>query len=196
MTHPMVVRVAIVHALQLPMAALPRLDVAPLAVVRLSRHGSRWQPPSSPHRRSDRVRNAGRKGDRPGRAGPPAVLRELLGQGAAPTTRPTAIPGAAQSAAFSGATARLPGRGAPPGGRPPANPGGGRGRWLRDFDLCESPTVSALPLAPGRPAARTRGGGGGAARRLAGDGVATVVLVEGVSDRSAVEALAGGVAAT
>ncbi|MEV4845955.1 histidine phosphatase family protein [Micromonospora matsumotoense] len=42
-THPMVVRVAIVHALQLPMAALPRLDVAPLAVVRLSRHGSRWQ---------------------------------------------------------------------------------------------------------------------------------------------------------
>ncbi|MFY1584901.1 histidine phosphatase family protein [Micromonospora sp. WMMD734] len=42
-THPMVVRVAIVHALGLPMAALPRLDVAPLAVVRLSRYGQRWQ---------------------------------------------------------------------------------------------------------------------------------------------------------
>jgi broad specificity phosphatase PhoE len=42
-THPMVVRVAVVHALRLPTAALTRLDVAPLAVVRLSRHGSRWQ---------------------------------------------------------------------------------------------------------------------------------------------------------
>ncbi|MEV4828438.1 histidine phosphatase family protein [Micromonospora sp. NPDC049257] len=42
-THPMVVRVAIVHALRLPTAVLPRLDVAPLAVVRLSRHGSRWR---------------------------------------------------------------------------------------------------------------------------------------------------------
>ncbi|MFI9638810.1 histidine phosphatase family protein [Micromonospora sp. NPDC051925] len=42
-THPMVIRVAIGHALRLPMAALPRLDVAPLAVVRLSRYGSRWQ---------------------------------------------------------------------------------------------------------------------------------------------------------
>lgn len=42
-THPMVVRVAVVHALDLPMAALPRLDVVPLAVVRLSRYGPRWQ---------------------------------------------------------------------------------------------------------------------------------------------------------
>ncbi|SCG38222.1 histidine phosphatase family protein [Micromonospora rifamycinica] len=42
-THPMVVRVAVGHVLQLPTAALFRLDVAPLAVVRLSRYGSRWQ---------------------------------------------------------------------------------------------------------------------------------------------------------
>ncbi|RGC66978.1 Phosphoserine phosphatase 1 [Micromonospora sp. MW-13] len=42
-THPMVIRVAITHALGLPVAAAWRLDVAPLAVIRLSGHGSRWQ---------------------------------------------------------------------------------------------------------------------------------------------------------
>ncbi|WP_328346396.1 histidine phosphatase family protein [Micromonospora sp. NBC_00421] len=50
-THPMVVRVAIGHALRLPTATLPRLDVAPLAVVRLSRYGSRWQLQFGHHQR-------------------------------------------------------------------------------------------------------------------------------------------------
>ncbi|MBQ0905551.1 histidine phosphatase family protein [Micromonospora sp. U21] len=42
-THPMVIRVAVVHALGLPMAVFRQLDVEPLAMVRLTGHGSRWQ---------------------------------------------------------------------------------------------------------------------------------------------------------
>ncbi|MET8526002.1 histidine phosphatase family protein [Micromonospora sp. NPDC005172] len=50
-THPLVVRVALVHALDLPLATYRQFDVAPLAIVRLTDHGRRWQlrlsaPPS------------------------------------------------------------------------------------------------------------------------------------------------------
>lgn len=42
-THPLVIRVALVHALDLPLATYRQFDVAPLAVVRLTGHGPRWQ---------------------------------------------------------------------------------------------------------------------------------------------------------
>ncbi|MEK8106021.1 histidine phosphatase family protein [Micromonospora sp. M12] len=42
-THPLVIRVAIVHALDLPMTAYRQVDVEPLAVVRLTSQGARWQ---------------------------------------------------------------------------------------------------------------------------------------------------------
>jgi broad specificity phosphatase PhoE len=42
-THPLVIRVALVHALDLPLGAYRQFDVAPLAVVRLTDHGPRWQ---------------------------------------------------------------------------------------------------------------------------------------------------------
>ncbi|MEU8184290.1 histidine phosphatase family protein [Micromonospora sp. NPDC049047] len=41
--HPLVIRVAVVHALGLPMATYRHLDVEPLAVVRLTSPGTRWQ---------------------------------------------------------------------------------------------------------------------------------------------------------
>ncbi|MEU5783524.1 histidine phosphatase family protein [Micromonospora lupini] len=51
-THPLVIRVAVVHALDLPLATYRQLDVEPLAIVRLTDHGRRWQlrlsaPPGS-----------------------------------------------------------------------------------------------------------------------------------------------------
>ncbi|MEV4122329.1 histidine phosphatase family protein [Micromonospora sp. NPDC049645] len=42
-THPLVIRVAVVHALDLPTATYRRVDVEPLAVVRLTAQGGRWQ---------------------------------------------------------------------------------------------------------------------------------------------------------
>ncbi|MET7818956.1 histidine phosphatase family protein [Micromonospora zamorensis] len=42
-THPLVIRVAVVHALGLPMATYRQLDVEPLAIVRLTSQGTRWQ---------------------------------------------------------------------------------------------------------------------------------------------------------
>ncbi|MGI5521354.1 histidine phosphatase family protein [Micromonospora sp. CA-259024] len=42
-THPLVIRVAVVHALDLPMAAYRQVDVEPLAIVRLTSQGARWQ---------------------------------------------------------------------------------------------------------------------------------------------------------
>ncbi|MFI5925765.1 histidine phosphatase family protein [Micromonospora sp. NPDC051543] len=42
-THPLVIRVALVHALDLPLATYRQFDVAPLAIVRLTGHGPRWQ---------------------------------------------------------------------------------------------------------------------------------------------------------
>ena len=42
-THPLVIRVALVHALGLPMATYRQFDVAPLAIVRLTGQGPRWQ---------------------------------------------------------------------------------------------------------------------------------------------------------
>ncbi|MET7376291.1 histidine phosphatase family protein [Micromonospora arida] len=42
-THPLVIRVAVVHALGLPMATYQQVDVEPLAVVRLTSRGARWQ---------------------------------------------------------------------------------------------------------------------------------------------------------
>ncbi|KAB1948747.1 histidine phosphatase family protein [Micromonospora sp. ALFpr18c] len=42
-THPLVIRVAVVHALGLPTATYRQVDVEPLAVVRLTDHGARWQ---------------------------------------------------------------------------------------------------------------------------------------------------------
>lgn len=42
-THPLVIRVALVHALDLPLATYRELDVEPLAVVRLTGHGPRWR---------------------------------------------------------------------------------------------------------------------------------------------------------
>ncbi|MGV9212878.1 histidine phosphatase family protein [Micromonospora sp. RB23] len=42
-THPLVIRVALVHALGLPLATYRQFDVAPLAVVRLTGHGAHWQ---------------------------------------------------------------------------------------------------------------------------------------------------------
>ncbi|MEW2144616.1 histidine phosphatase family protein [Micromonospora vinacea] len=42
-THPLVIRVAVVHALGLPTATYRQLDVEPLAVVRLTSQGTRWQ---------------------------------------------------------------------------------------------------------------------------------------------------------
>ncbi|MFY1614833.1 histidine phosphatase family protein [Micromonospora sp. WMMD736] len=42
-THPLVIRVALVHALDLPLATYRLFDVAPLAVVRLTGHGPHWQ---------------------------------------------------------------------------------------------------------------------------------------------------------
>ncbi|MDG4838797.1 histidine phosphatase family protein [Micromonospora sp. WMMD967] len=41
-THPLVIRVAVVHALGLPLATYRQVDVEPLAVVRLTSQGSRW----------------------------------------------------------------------------------------------------------------------------------------------------------
>ncbi|MEU7846729.1 histidine phosphatase family protein [Micromonospora parva] len=42
-THPLVIRVAVVHALGLPTAAYRQVDVEPLAIVRLTSQGTRWQ---------------------------------------------------------------------------------------------------------------------------------------------------------
>ncbi|MCG5442073.1 histidine phosphatase family protein [Micromonospora sp. NIE79] len=42
-THLLVIRVAVVHALGLPMATYRQVDVEPLAVVRLTSQGARWQ---------------------------------------------------------------------------------------------------------------------------------------------------------
>ncbi|MET8306722.1 histidine phosphatase family protein [Micromonospora sp. NPDC005173] len=42
-THPIVLRVAIVHALDLPLATFRQLDVEPLAIVRLTGDGARWR---------------------------------------------------------------------------------------------------------------------------------------------------------
>ncbi|MEV1015938.1 MULTISPECIES: histidine phosphatase family protein [unclassified Micromonospora] len=42
-THPLVIRVALVHALDLPLATYRQFDVAPLAIVRLTGHGPSWQ---------------------------------------------------------------------------------------------------------------------------------------------------------
>ncbi|MEU4532714.1 histidine phosphatase family protein [Micromonospora ureilytica] len=42
-THPLVIRVAVVHALGLPTATYRQVDVEPLAVVRLTSQGTRWQ---------------------------------------------------------------------------------------------------------------------------------------------------------
>jgi broad specificity phosphatase PhoE len=54
-THPLVIRVALVHALDLPLATYRQVDVAPLAIVRLTDHGQRWQLRLSvpPHPRAD-----------------------------------------------------------------------------------------------------------------------------------------------
>ncbi|MDG4780966.1 histidine phosphatase family protein [Micromonospora sp. WMMD961] len=40
--HPLVIRVAVVHALDLPLATYRQVDVEPLAIVRLTGRGSRW----------------------------------------------------------------------------------------------------------------------------------------------------------
>ncbi|MEU1361169.1 histidine phosphatase family protein [Micromonospora zamorensis] len=42
-THPLVIRVAVVHALDLPLATYRQVDVEPLAIVRLTGRGARWQ---------------------------------------------------------------------------------------------------------------------------------------------------------
>ncbi|MGC4769120.1 histidine phosphatase family protein [Micromonospora sp. DT44] len=42
-THPLVIRVALVHALDLPLATYRQFDVAPLAIVRLTGQGPRWR---------------------------------------------------------------------------------------------------------------------------------------------------------
>ncbi|WP_433269698.1 histidine phosphatase family protein [Micromonospora vinacea] len=42
-THPLVIRVAVVHALGLPTATYRQVDVEPLAVVRLTSRGAGWQ---------------------------------------------------------------------------------------------------------------------------------------------------------
>ncbi|MCG5468551.1 histidine phosphatase family protein [Micromonospora sp. LAH09] len=42
-THPLVIRLAVVHALDLPLATYRQVDVEPLAVVRLTGRGERWQ---------------------------------------------------------------------------------------------------------------------------------------------------------
>ncbi|MEU1590395.1 histidine phosphatase family protein [Micromonospora sp. NPDC005710] len=41
-THPLVIRVAVVHALGLPTAVYRQVDVEPLAIVRLTGQGTRW----------------------------------------------------------------------------------------------------------------------------------------------------------
>ncbi|MFF5056113.1 histidine phosphatase family protein [Micromonospora sp. NPDC000663] len=41
-THPLVIRVAVVHALGLPVETYRQVDVEPLAIVRLTDHGPRW----------------------------------------------------------------------------------------------------------------------------------------------------------
>ncbi|MBQ0993706.1 histidine phosphatase family protein, partial [Micromonospora sp. H61] len=43
LTHPLVIRVAVVHALGLPTATYRQVDVEPLSVVRLTSQGTRWQ---------------------------------------------------------------------------------------------------------------------------------------------------------
>ncbi|MET8203424.1 histidine phosphatase family protein [Micromonospora taraxaci] len=40
--HPLVIRVAVVHALDLPLATYRQVDVEPLAIVRLTGRGARW----------------------------------------------------------------------------------------------------------------------------------------------------------
>ncbi|WP_410812707.1 histidine phosphatase family protein [Micromonospora sp. 067-2] len=42
-THPILLRVAVVHALDLPLVTYRQLDVEPLAIVRLTNRGSGWQ---------------------------------------------------------------------------------------------------------------------------------------------------------
>ncbi|MFG1914870.1 histidine phosphatase family protein [Micromonospora sp. NPDC048898] len=42
-THPLVIRVAVVHALDLPLGTYRQVDVEPLAIVRLTSQGTRWQ---------------------------------------------------------------------------------------------------------------------------------------------------------
>ncbi|MGC5285015.1 histidine phosphatase family protein [Micromonospora sp. DT231] len=41
-THPLVLRVAVVHALDLPVSTYRQVDVEPLAIVRLTSQGTRW----------------------------------------------------------------------------------------------------------------------------------------------------------
>ncbi|MET7670862.1 histidine phosphatase family protein [Micromonospora luteifusca] len=41
--HPLVIRIAVVHALDLPIATYQQLDVEPLAIIRLTSRGGRWQ---------------------------------------------------------------------------------------------------------------------------------------------------------
>ena len=41
-THAAVIRAAIVHAIGATSASMPRIDIAPLSVARLSGHGDRW----------------------------------------------------------------------------------------------------------------------------------------------------------
>ncbi|MCZ7373826.1 histidine phosphatase family protein [Micromonospora sp. WMMC250] len=40
--HPLVIRIAVVHALDLPLATYRQVDVEPLAIVRLTGRGARW----------------------------------------------------------------------------------------------------------------------------------------------------------
>ncbi|WFE54569.1 histidine phosphatase family protein [Micromonospora sp. WMMD1155] len=46
--HPLVIRVAVVHALDLPLPTYRQVDVEPLAVVRLTGRGARWHLRLSP----------------------------------------------------------------------------------------------------------------------------------------------------
>ncbi|GGO20209.1 histidine phosphatase family protein [Micromonospora parathelypteridis] len=48
--HPLVIRVAVVHALDLPIATYRQLDVEPLAIIRLTSQGGRWQLRLTPPR--------------------------------------------------------------------------------------------------------------------------------------------------
>jgi broad specificity phosphatase PhoE len=52
-THPAVVRAAVLHTLGAPLPAFWRLDSAPLTQTRLTRHAGRWQVRETGHRLSD-----------------------------------------------------------------------------------------------------------------------------------------------
>jgi broad specificity phosphatase PhoE len=53
-THPAVVRAAVLHALGAPLACFWRLDVAPLTQTRLSHHSGRWQLRETGHPLAER----------------------------------------------------------------------------------------------------------------------------------------------